>query len=134
MTQRCSRTTAWSQGKSAFRANRLAELERERERRAKAAEPAMAAASPGMPGPSMAGAATPPAPGAQAAKPKPAEPSVEQKLFRAEVAARFARLASAENALAERLTLFWSNHFAVSIARERPARHGRPFEREAIRP
>ncbi len=113
-------------GEAAFRTTRLAELERERERRTKVmtggdmAAPAMANADMASPAP---------------AKAKPAEPSVEQKLFRAEVAARFARLASAETTLAERLTLFWSNHFAVSVAKGNTVRvTAGPFEREAIRP
>jgi uncharacterized protein (DUF1800 family) len=81
--------------------------------------------------------ATPPGtPGDSAQKkPKPAEPSIEQKLFRAEVAARFARLATTDSPLAERLTLFWSNHFAVSVAKGNSLRvTAGPFEREAIRP
>src|SRR5205823_1451963 len=56
--------------------------------------------------------------------PKPAkpEPPIEQQVFRAEVAARFARLAAAPDGLVERLTLFWSNHFAVSVAKGSPLR------------
>jgi uncharacterized protein (DUF1800 family) len=55
--------------------------------------------------------------------------------FRAETAARFGRLISTENGLVERLTLFWSNHFAISGAKGPGLRMlVGSYEREAIRP
>lgn len=91
-------------GDAAFRANRMAELQRDRARRA----------PPG----------TQPLPGA-----------VEDMLFRAETATRFHRLATAGDGLLERLVAFWSNHFAVAIAKGNHLRVlAGPFEREAIRP
>ena len=93
-------------GDEAYRANRGAERQRERDRAAR----------------------TPPKPGPQG-------PSVEDKLFRAEIAARFGRLVSCDGGLVERLVLFWSNHFAVSVAKGNHLKVlAGPFEREAIRP
>lgn len=72
---------------------------------------------------------------AQAQPVKSTVPPVEDDLLRSEVAARFARAASVEGGLLERLVLFWSNHFAISQAK---GNHVKvlmgPFEREAIRP
>jgi uncharacterized protein (DUF1800 family) len=69
------------------------------------------------------------------AKPKPAEPSVEQKIFRAEAMARFEAQLKAPSGLVERLVAFWSNHFAVSVAKGQVIRvTAGAFEREAIRP
>ncbi|MBC7636001.1 MAG: DUF1800 family protein, partial [Acetobacteraceae bacterium] len=89
-----------------LRANRQTEMQRERQR----------AAAP-------AGAKLPPL------------PPVEDRIFRAEIAARFSRLAEIEGGLAERLVLFWSNHFAISSAKGNHVRvMAGAFEREAIRP
>jgi len=69
------------------------------------------------------------------AKPKPPDPPVEQKLFRAEAMARFQKQTAASAGLLERLVAFWSNHFAVSVAKDAFVRAAvGPFEREAIRP
>jgi uncharacterized protein (DUF1800 family) len=69
------------------------------------------------------------------AKPKPPEPPMEQKLFRAEATARFEKQARAPIGFVERLVAFWSNHFAVSVAKAQFVRvTAGPFEREAIRP
>jgi uncharacterized protein (DUF1800 family) len=68
-------------------------------------------------------------------KPKPAEPSIEQKLFRTEAQARFDKAMSAEAGFVERLVHFWSNHFCVSVAKNNIVRASAgAFEREAIRP
>jgi uncharacterized protein (DUF1800 family) len=68
-------------------------------------------------------------------KPKPQEPTVEQKLFRAEVMARYEKQAAASAGFVERLVAFWSNHFAVSVAKDQFVRVAAgPYEREAIRP
>lgn len=97
---------ALQSGDAAYRANRAAERQRDKDRAAK----------------------TP-------ARPGPQPPAIEDKLFRAEIAARFNRTATVEGGLLERLVLFWSNHFAVSIAK---GNHLKvltgPYEREAIRP
>jgi uncharacterized protein (DUF1800 family) len=90
-----------------------------------------------MAGPGAAMAAPGPAAPPQGAdgKPKPQEPPVEQKLFRAEAMARFEKQASAQAGFVERLVAFWSNHFAVSVAKGQILRVAAgPFEREAIRP
>ncbi len=67
-----------------------------------------------------------------AAKPVPA---VEQKIYRAEALARFAKVASAEIGFVERLVAFWSNHFCVGTNKSNLiAASAGSFEREAIRP
>ncbi|MBV8926820.1 MAG: DUF1800 family protein [Bradyrhizobium sp.] len=68
--------------------------------------------------------------------PKPAPPlNVIQKTFRAEALARFQRASLAECGFAERLVVFWSNHFCISANKGGLARMwAGSFEREAIRP
>ena len=69
------------------------------------------------------------------AKPKPQEPPIEQRLFRAEAMARFSAQLKAGSGFVERLVAFWSNHFAVSVAKGQGLRAtAGAFEREAIRP
>ncbi len=69
------------------------------------------------------------------ARPKPAEPALEQKLLRAEAMARFNAQLKAGSGFIERLVAFWSNHFAVSVAKGQFIRvTAGSFEREAIRP
>lgn len=109
-------------------------VEEERRRAASppASDPAMAP-PPSAPPRAMAGVAEPAA--MEAAKPKPAEPSLEQKIFRAEAAARLRAQIEAEVGFVERLVAFWSNHFAVSVAKGQFVRvTAGAFEREAIRP
>ena len=89
-----------------LRANRRIEMQRERQR---------AAMMPGV-------------------KPPPLPP-VEERIYRAEIAARFTRLTDVEGGLLERLVLFWSNHFAISAAKGNHVKvMAGAFEREAIRP
>ncbi|RFB81624.1 DUF1800 domain-containing protein [Methylovirgula sp. 4M-Z18] len=84
--------------------------------------------------PPSAGAAPMMAPSSDA-KPKPPEPPIEQKIFRAEALARFAQQIAADAGFAERMVAFWSNHFAVSVAKGQFVRVAAgSFEREAIRP
>jgi len=86
----------------------------------------MAGAEPMQPG-----AAPPPNP------PKPAPPQLDviQKTFRAEALARLQRATLAECGFAERLVVFWSNHFCISANKGGLARMwAGSFEREAIRP
>jgi uncharacterized protein (DUF1800 family) len=72
-------------------------------------------------------------PGVQAQPPKP--PSPQQMFYRAEALARFRRAFSARGGMVERLVAFWSNHFAVSVAKGGATRAtAGAFEREAIRP
>ena len=62
-------------------------------------------------------------------------PSLEQQLYRAEALARIQKQAEAEAGYVERLVAFWSNHFAVSVAKGQVLRAtAGSFEREAIRP
>ncbi len=66
---------------------------------------------------------------------KPKEPNAEQKIFREEAMARFSSQISARSGFIERLVAFWSNHFAVSVAKGGFVRASAgAFEREAIRP
>jgi uncharacterized protein (DUF1800 family) len=63
--------------------------------------------------------------------PKP----VVQTQFLAEAQARLEKQLEARAGLVERLVAFWSNHFAVSVAKSAELRAlAGPFEREAIRP
>ena len=60
---------------------------------------------------------------------------IEQTIFDAEARVRFARLIGAEVGFAERLVLFWSNHFCIAITKGRSLQvQAGAFEREAIRP
>ncbi|MFN0182411.1 MAG: DUF1800 family protein [Aquabacterium sp.] len=52
----------------------------------------------------------------------------------ADMRARLATAASTQRPFAERLALFWSNHFTVSIAKASARGMAGAFEREAIRP
>ena len=76
-----------------------------------------------------------PDPKPQDASQKFKEPNAEQKIFREEAMARFAAQISARSGFVERLVAFWSNHFAVSVAKGGFVRASAgAFEREAIRP
>ena len=73
----------------------------------------------------------------QPTAPKPAPPplNVIQKTFRAEALARIQRACVADCGFAERLVMFWSNHFCISATKGELARiWAGSFEREAIRP
>lgn len=68
-------------------------------------------------------------------QPVPPKPPVEQTMFRDEASARLHKQLSAPVGFIERLVAFWSNHFAVSVAKSGALRASAgPFEREAIRP
>ena len=73
-----------------------------------------------------------------AAKPpqQPQQPlNVIQKTYRAEALARLQRAVLADCGFAERLVVFWSNHFCISANKGELARMwAGSFEREAIRP
>jgi uncharacterized protein (DUF1800 family) len=71
---------------------------------------------------------------AKPAAPKP-PPPVVQAQFGAEALARLQKQLQARAGFVERLVAFWSNHFAVSVAKSAELRIAAgPFEREAIRP
>jgi uncharacterized protein (DUF1800 family) len=74
-----------------------------------------------------------PRPKPAAEKPAPPRPpSVEQALFRAEAGARLAMQLQASPGFVERLVAFWSNHFAVSVAKSQALLVlAGPVEREA---
>ena len=72
---------------------------------------------------------------------EPAADDIVQKLpqflrpiYVSEVSARFQQAVATERPFLERLTQFWSNHFAVSIDKQFLAGLAGSFEREAIRP
>jgi uncharacterized protein (DUF1800 family) len=74
------------------------------------------------------------APKQQAVNP-PGSLNVIQKTFRTEALARIQRAMIADCGFAERLVVFWSNHFCISANKGEPARMwAGAFEREAIRP
>ncbi len=82
-------------------------------------------------------AAAPPAETMQPAAPKPPPqpPNIIQKTYRAEALARMQRAIMADCGFAERLVVFWSNHFCISANKGGLARMwAGSFEREAIRP
>jgi uncharacterized protein (DUF1800 family) len=92
----------------------------------------------GMPAPVVAGLLSFEAyeapPGATMNAPAKPQPP-EQQIFRAEAAARLQRSLIAPVGFVERLVAFWSNHFAVSVAKSNIVRASAgAFEREAIRP
>jgi uncharacterized protein (DUF1800 family) len=70
-----------------------------------------------------------------APKPPPQPLNIIQKTFRAEALARLQRAVIADGGFAERLVVFWSNHFCISASKGGLARMwAGSFEREAIRP
>ena len=70
-----------------------------------------------------------------APKPPPQQLNIIQKTFRAEALARLQRAVIADCGFAERLVVFWSNHFCISANKGGLARMwAGSFEREAIRP
>ncbi len=123
-------------GDEAFRANRIAEMTRERERerqRVASADMAMAGGQPRAQPASASGPTMPPM--ARAGDRPQRDPQIEQTLFRAEAAARFNRLFTTDTGLLERMVLFWTNHFCISVAKGGHLRAAAgAFEREAIRP
>ena len=65
----------------------------------------------------------------------PAPGAVRRDVFIEEAAARLARATSTDQPLLERLVMFWSNHFCVSMLKGGGVRvMAGSFEREAIRP
>ena len=113
---------------------------------ADAAKPQAIPASPGMDAggapaapPSAAmpaeAAMNPPAAAAGAQRPAAPPPAAEALTFRGEVGARFKQLSESGNGFLERLVMFWSNHFAVSVAKSNLVRvTAAAYEREVIRP
>jgi uncharacterized protein (DUF1800 family) len=96
-----------------------------------------------MPAPTVAALIMPPAapaPMSPMGAPTPgamANPDIppEQKYFRAEALARIVKAVASPIGYSERLVAFWSNHFAVSVAKSNIGRAAAgSFEREAIRP
>jgi uncharacterized protein (DUF1800 family) len=70
-----------------------------------------------------------------AAKPPQQPLNIIQKTYRAEALARLQRAVIADCGFAERLVVFWSNHFCISASKGGLARMwAGSFEREAIRP
>jgi len=61
-------------------------------------------------------------------------PQFLKPIYASEATARFAQAVATERPFLERLTQFWSNHFAVSIDKQYLAGLAGSFEREAIRP
>ncbi|THD63067.1 MAG: DUF1800 family protein [Bradyrhizobium sp.] len=93
---------------------------------AEGANPAMAAGDTMQPGAMQPNTA---------AKPAPQPLNIIQKTFRAEALARLQRAVIADCGFAERLVVFWSNHFCISANKGELGRMwAGSFEREAIRP
>jgi uncharacterized protein (DUF1800 family) len=61
-------------------------------------------------------------------------PQLLRPIYLSEASARFREAVSTDRPLIERLTQFWSNHFAVSVDKELLTGLAGSFEREAIRP
>lgn len=61
-------------------------------------------------------------------------PQLLRPIYVAETTARFAQSATTDRALVERLTQFWTNHFAVSVDKVAVLGVAGALEREAIRP
>ena len=61
-------------------------------------------------------------------------PQFLQPIYKSEATARFALAVTTDRPFLERLTQFWTNHFAVSIDKQFMAGLAGSFEREAIRP
>jgi uncharacterized protein (DUF1800 family) len=61
-------------------------------------------------------------------------PQLLRPIYKTEVTARLQHAVSTERPFLERLTQFWTNHFAVSIDKQFLAGLAGSFEREAIRP
>ncbi|MBL8589304.1 MAG: DUF1800 family protein [Methylobacteriaceae bacterium] len=67
--------------------------------------------------------------------PQQAEPPLPQRVFRDEATARVAVALESGVGFGERLAMFWSNHFCISVAKGQFLRaQAGLFEREAIRP
>jgi uncharacterized protein (DUF1800 family) len=65
----------------------------------------------------------------------PAPLQIEQSIFRSEAMVRLAKVTEPNVGMAERLVLFWSNHFCVSVAKGQIVRAtAGALEREVIRP
>jgi uncharacterized protein (DUF1800 family) len=99
-------------------------------------EPAMQSAAKNGDNATMAPGQAAPNPATQpnAVKPPQQPLNVIQKTFRAEALARLQRATLAECGFAERLVVFWSNHFCISANKGGLARMwAGSFEREAIR-
>ncbi|MCA0424214.1 MAG: DUF1800 family protein [Proteobacteria bacterium] len=109
---------------------RIAEARRTRKAAAQMASPAMGNDMGGggmQAGQMQAAPATTPRP--------PEPPRVGELFYRREAQARVVHAIRQPVGLVERLVMFWSNHFAVSIQKGLPLRAlAGPFEREAIRP
>ena len=61
-------------------------------------------------------------------------PQFLRPIYLSEVTARFREAVTTERPLIERLTQFWSNHFALSVDKQLLSGLAGSFEREAIRP
>jgi len=114
-----------------FRHQRYQEEMLRRAREAKAQAPANAPSPAPM---IMAGSAPSTMMASPDGKPKK-EKQYQDAMFDTEVTARFARWATTDTPLLERLVSFWMNHFSVSVGKNGfvTAATG-AFEREAIRP
>lgn len=94
---------------------------------AMAADPAMMVEAPGKPGK--------PGQTRKQSRPEPGDADAANYGIRNELPIRLARYAEAPLGLAERLVMFWTNHFAIEADNGGALRAlAGPFEREAIRP
>jgi uncharacterized protein (DUF1800 family) len=76
-----------------------------------------------------------PTPPLKAKDAKQARPGLMRgEVYQDEAAVRFDRMVTTEHGFLERLVLFWSNHFCVSVSKGNVRAIAGAFEREAIRP
>jgi uncharacterized protein (DUF1800 family) len=68
------------------------------------------------------------------AKAGPRIGAARREVYQDEAAVRFERMITTDDALLERLVMFWSNHFCVSVGKGQVRALAGAFEREAIRP
>lgn len=121
-------------GRALFAFEDQQRIEREAKRVAQAAPPAQGVQAADA-APMAAGQAPGSGDMAAPAKPRPSEPALPFRTYRDEVKARVDLALAAETGFAERLTMFWSNHFCIGATKGNIGRiMAGAYEREAIRP
>lgn len=113
--------------------NALANVQLQQAQRRQAREAAQDALRENMKVPYPGTGGTPP--GQKPARLKMNRPGlIRGEIYQDEAAVRFDRMVTTDYGLLERLVLFWSNHFCVSVSKGNVRAIAGAFEREAIRP